>query len=169
MGSPGLPWADPAGPWAQGVSGSGQELSWGKATRPVCARVRSRQQAVISAAHELQPDRRTHGNHPQLRPSRPPTVCRPPGVGSSSEPALGEATASNPVAVKRKQVHRLMKMSRLSSSSKSKEHKKEFGSPGEKQTETEEREERDKAFRRVVAGPSLSTYSLRARSTPRTF
>lgn len=111
MGSPGLPWADPAGPWAQGVSGSRQELSWGKATRPVCARVRSRQQAVISAAHELQPDRRTHGNHPQLRPSRPPTVCRPPGVGSSSEPALGEATASNPVAVKRKQVHRLMKMS----------------------------------------------------------
>lgn len=136
---------------------SGQRVGEGQIPMPRWA---------IAAAHWLQPDRGAPGSHPQLTPCRPPTACPPPGGGPSSEPALGEATASNLVAVKRKRVHRLMAMSSLSSSSKSKEHKKGSGSLGERQIETEEVEERDKEFRRLVAGPSLSTQSLNAHCTP---
>lgn len=158
MNSTRLTWADPAGPWAPGVSSSGQDCSRSKVTGPLWARVRSRRPGEHRCCPLLQPEAPTA---PILSspPSGPPTVRPPPAAGSSSESALWQATANSLVAVKRKQVPQLMEMSCLSSSSKSKEHKKDFGSPGERQTVTEQVEERDKKFRKVVAGPLLGTHS----------
>lgn len=112
MGPTPLTWANPTVPRAEGVSSSGQELPSGQSdpNRVGEDQVQMCGQALVLPTG-LGQTGGPHGSGPQPTHYRPPTACRPPEVASSSEPALGEATARNLVAVKRKPVHQLMEMS----------------------------------------------------------
>ena len=148
MDSTPLMWADPAVTWAEGRSLQQQKRAVLRAKRPHPYGQGSGPDVRAGTRAATGLSQRDESTAPILSP--PPTDPAQVLTSRSGfllKPALGEATASSLVAVKRKRVQRLKRQD-LPSSSKSNEHKKESGSPGERQTEAQEAEESDKESRK---------------------